>query len=111
MEKIRKRITAAVLCAVIAVTAISVNGMETFYANKGRDGIKVYVIANTTKGIKTKTTRYGLKRGKYVKKVTIRLREGSFDKSKSTTNGSVKLSKVNNPLKKFQGSWKWIYKN
>lgn len=111
MKKIRKKIITTVLCAVIAATAIPVSGMETFYASKGRDGVKVYVMANTTKGVKTKTTRYGLKKGKYVKKVTIRLQEGSFDKSKSTTNGLIKLSKINNPLKAFKGSWKWTYKN
>lgn len=89
-----------------------VNGMSNFYANKGRDGLNVFVEASFTPGVKTNTTKYGLIKGKYVRKVTINLKEGtSYNKSKSTTTGNlIRLSKRNNPLQKSYGSWRWTYK-
>lgn len=94
----------------MATTAYSVGAMPLFYAGGGRENLKVYVMAHTTKGVKTNTTSYGIKKGKYVKKVTVRLREGAYDKSKSTTSGLVKLSKPNSPFKTARATWSWTYK-
>ena len=90
--------TVAGFMAVVTVAGsvyIPADGMTHFYASKGRRGTKVYVEAQFTANKKTTTTDYGLKKGKYVKKVKIRLKEGDYNKSKSTTQGSklIKLQK------------------
>lgn len=108
-----KRSMAIVLATTMLLgTAVSASGMTLFYANKGRSGVYVFVEAAFTPNAITTNTKYGLKKNKYVKKVTIRLQEGkNYDKSKSTTTGKhIKLSKVNNPLITSSGSWKWEYK-
>lgn len=108
-----KRSMAIMLATIMFLgTSASASGMTLFYANKGRSGAYVFVEAAFTPKAKTTNTKYGLKKNKYVKKVTIRLQEGKgYDKSKFTTTGKhIKLSKLNNPLIKSSGSWKWEYK-
>ncbi|MCM1159939.1 MAG: hypothetical protein NC412_01840 [Roseburia sp.] len=110
MKKCKKMIAALLIgVTMTTTTAYSVGAMPLFYAAGGRDKLKVYVMANTTKGVKTNTTSYNLKKGKYVKKVTVRLKEGSYDKSASTTSGLVKISKTNNPFKTAKATWSWTY--
>ncbi len=108
MIKVRKFFVTAVLSTMLVST--SVGAMGLWHISQGRDGLKVYILGNTTPNIKTTTTNYGLKKGKYVKKLKIRLVEGDYDKSKSTTSGTIKISKNNNPLKQANGSWTWYYK-
>ena len=83
-----------------------------FYAASGRSGVNVYVEAQFADGVKTTNTDYGLEKDKYVSKVTIRLREGDYDETDSTTQGGhlIRLEKINNPLKTASGSWSWEYK-
>ncbi len=110
MKKFKKIVAALIIGVTMATTVYSVGAMPLFYAAGGREYLKVYVMAHTTKGVKTNTTNYQLKKGKYVKKVTVRLREGSYDKSKSTANGTVKISKNNIPFKTAKATWSWTYK-
>ena len=111
-KKITKSIIGALSATMLLGATYSANGMSNFYANKGRDGLNVFVEASFTPGVKTNTTKYGLVKGKYVRKVTINLKEGiSYNKSKSTTTGNlIRLSKKKNPLQKSYGSWRWTYK-
>ena len=84
-KKITKSIIGALSATMLLGATYSANGMSNFY---------------------------GLVKGKYVRKVTINLKEGiSYNKSKSTTTGNlIRLSKKNNPLQKSYGSWRWTYK-
>ena len=111
-KKITKSIIGVLSATMLLGATYGVNGMSNFYANKGRDGLNVFVEASFTPGVTTNTTKYGLIKGKYVRKVTINLKEGtSYNKSKSTTTGNlIRLSKRNNPLQKSYGSWRWTYK-
>lgn len=112
-KKILKTMAALMTVVTIVGTAyIPSDAMTFFYASKGRRNTKVYVEAMFTANMKTNTTDYGLKKNKYVKKVTIRLKEGSYNKSKSTTKGGnlISLTKTNNPLKTSSASWTWYYK-
>lgn len=110
MKKFKKIVAALIIGVTMATTAYSVGAMPLFYAGGGRENLNVYVMAHTTKGVKTNTTNYQLKKGKYVKKVTVRLKEGSFNKVKSTAHGTVKISKYNNPLYTARATWSWTYK-
>lgn len=93
--------------AIVGVTTYSVCAMTLFYANSGRRGIDVFVEANTTAGVYPPTTDYGLSTSKYVQSVKIHLEEGSYNKSKSTTDGFISLSKTNNPLHTAYTSYKF----
>ena len=111
-KKLIKAITSG-LAGIMIVGSVYIpsDGMTLFYANKGRRNTKVFVEAKFTPNVKTTSTEYGLKKGKYVKKVTIRLKEGSYNKTKSDTKGYlIKLEKTNNPMKTSSGSWSWTYK-
>lgn len=116
MNKIRfKKMMVASLAAITLVTSVySVGAMTLFYSSKGRRGLNIYVEANTTSGVLTPANAShdapGLKSNKYVKKVKIRLVEGDYDQSKSTTSGFVSLEKWNNPFQKSSGKVKWYYK-
>lgn len=107
----KKGIAMALALSLMFGTAATTSGMTLFYANGGRDGIYVFVEAKSSPGVKTPYTKYGLKKGKYVSKVRIRLREGTFNQSKSTTTSKkIRIQKVNNPKETAYTTWKWIYK-
>ncbi len=108
MIKVRKLLVTTVISAMLVST--SVGAMGLWQISQGRDGLKVYILGTTTSSVKTNTTDYGLKKNKYVKKLKIRLVEGDYDKSKSTTDGTIKISKKNNPFNQANGSWTWYYK-
>ena len=106
-----KKIIAATLIGITMISSTySTDAATLFYAKTGRENLKVYVTATTTKNKLTNTSSYGLIKGKYVKKVTIRLKEGSYNKSKSTGDGTIKISKKNDPRYTAKGTWTWTYK-
>lgn len=107
----KKGMALALSLTLLLGTTVTTKGMTLFYANKGRSGTKIYVEAKFTPDVLTTSTQYGLKKGKYVKKVKIRLHEGSYDKTKSTTTAKkIRLEKANNPLITSSASWTWYYK-
>lgn len=108
----KKKSLCACLCLLIALqtTTFSTDAMTLFYASSGRRAQNVYVEANTTANVLTPNSDYGLQKGRYVSKVTIRLQEGKYDEQKSTSKGFIQLSKVNNPFHTAQGTWNWTYR-
>lgn len=110
----KKKIIATTMTLSLALS-MAVSGMELWHAKTGRSGAKVYVEAAFDSSAKTSDSAYckkiGLKADKYVKSVKIRLKEGDYDKSKTSTTGQlVKLSKINNPFNEASGTWTWSYK-
>ncbi len=89
-----------------------VGAMTLWYASKGRRGVYVYVEAQFNGSVKTSTTQYGLKKNKYVKKVTISLKEGHYEMKKRTTksNKLISIEKINNPFQISAAKWNWDYK-
>ena len=89
-----------------------VGAMTLWYASKGRRGAYVYVEAQFNGSVKTSTTQYGLKKNKYVKKVTIQLTEGGYRGIDSTkkSNDLIRLKKINNPFYTSSAKWTWDYK-
>ena len=55
-KKITKSIIGALSATMLLGATYSANGMSNFYANKGRDGLNVFVEASFTPGVKTNTT-------------------------------------------------------
>lgn len=109
--KFKKILTSSLISLLVLGSVSSAGAMTLFYANSGRDGLKVFVEAKFTPDTLTTSSNYGLEVGKYVTKVTIRLVEGDYDESKSTTGPDlIRLEKTNNPLKSANGTWKWTYK-
>ncbi len=113
----KKKIICLCMAALLAmpISSMSADAMTLFYAGTGTLGwfgvTEVYVAANTTEDYLTyEDASIGLKGGKYVDYVTIRLREGDYDERLSTFNGYIELSKKNNPFKKQYGTWKWTYR-
>ncbi len=112
----KKKIMATVFTATLTLAVVT-NGMTLWYAGKGTRGTKIYVEASFTSSQMTFDDEdgyfcgeLGLKPNKYVDSVTIRLKEGDYDKSKTSTTGSlVKLEKTNNPFKTSSASWNWKY--
>ncbi|MBQ1327405.1 MAG: hypothetical protein IIY49_05135 [Eubacterium sp.] len=108
--QIKKFVTGILLAALIITASKTTEGMTHFYAQSGSDWSEVWTEANTTKNRKTETTDYGLKKGKYVKKVEVFLREGDTYLHKETDDGFVRVSKGNNILYTAYGWWSWIYR-
>lgn len=94
------------------MSIVMVGAMTLWYASKGRRGVYVYVEAQFNGSVKTSTTQYGLKKNKYVKKVTIKLDEGSYHGKDSTTksNKLIGLKKINNIFCPSSAKWTWDYK-
>lgn len=82
------------------------------WAQSGRSGLKVYTKATFTNQKVKKGNKYHATAGKVVSKSIVRLKEGSYNKSKTCATPGVenKISKFNNPFKKAAGSWTWKYK-
>ena len=108
----KKFLTTAIVMTLSLMTVVMVGAMTHFYASKGRRGLSVYVEARFNGSVKTYNTDYGLKKNRYVNKVTIKLKEGSYSQSKTTkkSNKLIQLSKTNNPFYTSSGSWTWGYK-
>lgn len=109
----KKILTTAIVMTLSLMSMVMVGAMTLWYASKGRRGAYVYVEAQFNGSVKTSTTQYGLKKNKYVKKVTISLKEGpSYNKTKSTkkSNSLISLKKINNPLYTSYAKWNWDYK-
>lgn len=89
---------------------IGCSARTLFFAESGRSGAYVFVRAYMTPGYPAPNNDYGLVKGWRVKRVTIRLREGNYDKSKSTSDiKEIKLQNFNTPGKTAYGTWHWTY--
>lgn len=109
MKKATKKIGIFVLLCVFLM-GIGCSARTLFFAESGRSGAYVFVRAYMTPGYPAPNNDYGLVKGWRVKKVTINLREGSYNKTKSTSDTKeIKLQKVNNPSETAYGTWKWTY--
>lgn len=110
MFRVKKIIVVAIMGIVVLTSAYGVKAGENFYAKGGKEGNNVYVMAYTTSGVKTTTTKYGIVPNKYVKYVEVTLTELGKVKKDRSSNGVAKASKVNNPLVVAKGTWHWEYK-
>lgn len=109
MKKAAKKIGIFVLLCVFLM-GIGCSARTLFFAESGRSGAYVFVRAYMTPGYPAPNNDYGLVKDWRVKKVTINLREGSYNKTKSTSDTKeIKLQKVNNPSETAYGTWKWTY--
>ena len=95
----KKIYTIAIAMSLSLMALVMVGAMTHWYASKGRRGLDVYVEARFNGSVKTNggslCKSLGLKKDKYVKKVTIKLREKNYNHSKSTTksNKLIQLKK------------------
>ena len=108
-----KKACVITICLSLLIATMA-SGMTHWYASKGTRGLDVYVEAEFDK---TKTLnnddckKIGLKANKVIKSVTVRLKEGDYDKKKTgkKENKMVRLQKFNNPFSTSSASWKWSY--
>lgn len=78
MKQLSNTLLAGLLAVASIVSAFPSGAMTHFYAQSGRDGIYVFVRGHFTPKIKTSSTQYGLKKDRYVKGISIYLKEGSY---------------------------------
>lgn len=108
----KKILTTAIVMTLSLMSIVMVGGMTLWYASKGRRGAYVYVEAQFNGSVKTSTTKYGLKKNKYVKRVYIELHEKDYHGYKNTkkSNELIRLKKINNPFYTSYAKWTWDYK-
>ena len=111
MKQLRNTLLAGLIAVTSIVSAFPSGAMTHFYAQSGRDGIYVFVRGHFTPNKLTTSTQYGLKKGRYVKGISIYLKEGSYYAEKHDRTGGmlIQLSKINDPRYKDTGTWKWHY--
>lgn len=107
---IKKTFLGLLLSVFIFTSIKTVEASDCFYAETYTERGQAFTVATTTKNMKTYTTDYGLKKGRYVSKVEVYLREGDFYGTNSTSDGTTSVSKWNNPLYVARGWWTWYYK-
>lgn len=117
MMRKAKSIITTVLAAMVAVVILMPNeitaqGLTHQHISMGSTAATAYIEGYNTKGVKG-TGLYKTDKNRVVTGVTVRLREGNYDKSannyKNKGGWTPKLSKVNNPFQIARTTYNWRY--